>query len=152
MNAAAVNDQGRRYRRTGRRGLVKNEHIVGEKMKHELPNGQQENTDVPPQIKANIKTIAARAFLPVKMAGVLAVIFACLWSPLKFHNEYLRSSSFEKVTVAQGESLRDIAGRYTADPERQESLMEAISEVNVLPKGEPLPVGWKLLIPVIEEK
>ncbi len=150
MSAAAVNGYGRRYRRTSRLSITKNEQIIEEKTNLNFPNRQQKNPAFLQQKMANIKSIAAKALLPVKIVALLAAIFACLWSPLKFHNEYLRSSSFEKITVSRGESLQDIAGRYTADPEKQESLMDAIAEVNVLSRGEPLPVGWKLLIPVIK--
>lgn len=150
MSAAAVSGYGRRYRRTSRLSIIKNEQIIEEKSEPDFPNRKQENSDFLQQKKANIKSIAARALLPAKIVALLAAIFACLWSPLKFHNEYLRSSSFEKITVSRGESLQDIAGRYTADPEKQESLMDAIAEMNVLSRGEPLPVGWKLLIPVIK--
>lgn len=151
MSAAAVNGYGRRYRRTSRLSVTKIEQTIERNTKLNFPNRKQENSDFLQQKKANIKSIAVKALLPVKIVALLAAIFACLWSPLKFHNEYLRSSSFEKITVSRGESLQDIAGRYTADPEKQESLMDAIAEVNVLPKGEPLPVGWKLLIPVIKQ-
>lgn len=149
MSAAAVSGYGRRYRRTSKLSVTKNEQIIEEKTELKFPNRKQENPAFLQREKANIKSIAARILLPVKIVALLAAVFACLCFPLKFHNEYLRSSSFEKITVSQGESLQDIAGRYTADPEKQESLMDAIAEVNVLPRGEPLPVGWKLLIPVI---
>lgn len=151
MSAAAVNGYGRRYRRTSRLSVTKIEQTIERNTKLDFPNRKQENPDFLQQKKANIKSIAVKALLPVKIVALLAAIFACLWSSLEFHNEYLRSSSFEKITVSRGESLQDIAGRYAADPEKQESLMDAIAEVNVLPKGEPLPVGWKLLIPVIKQ-
>lgn len=149
MSAAAVSGYGRRYRRTSKLSVTKNEQIIEEKTELKFPNRKQENPAFLQREKANIKSIAARILLPVKIVALLAAVFACLCFPLKFHNEYLRSSSFEKITVSRGESLQDIAGRYTADPEKQESLMDAIAEVNVLPRGEPLPVGWRLLIPVI---
>lgn len=150
MSAAAINEYGRKYERKSRTRFARNEQSIGRKTELKFSNREMKNDEASLRRKANAKSAAVRAFIPVKMVAVLAVMFACLWSPLQFGNEYLRSSSFEKITVAQGESLNDIALRYTRDPEKQKSLIDAISEVNALPKGETLPAGWKLLIPVIK--
>ena len=150
MNAAAINEYGRKYEWISRTRYIKTERNIGRKTELEFSNRKLKNNEMSQRRKANAKSAAVRAYMPVKMVAVLAVMFACLWSPLQLGNEYLRSSNFEKVTVAHGESLKDIAVRYTADQEKQQSLIDAIEEVNALPKGEPLPVGWKLLIPVIK--
>ena len=150
MSAAMVSGYGSRYERTGRIRSVKTERNIGRKTELKFQNREMKNDAEAIRRKANAKTAAVRAFAPVRLVAIMAVVLACLWSPLQFGNEYLRSSSFEKVTVAQGESLQDIATRYTADPAKQKTLIEAISEVNALPKGEQLPAGWKLLVPVIK--
>lgn len=150
MSTAAINEYGRRYERSSRRRAVRSEQNIGRKTELQFANRKMENNEASLRRKENAKAAAVRAFIPVKMVALMAVVLACLWSPLQLGNEYLRSSSFEKITVAQGESLNDIALRYTQDPEKQKSLIDAIAEVNALPKGERLPVGWKLLIPVIK--
>lgn len=150
MSTAAINEYGRRYERSSRRKAVRSEQNIGRKTELQFTNRKMENNEASLRRKENAKAAAVRAFIPVKMVALMAVVLACLWSPLQLGNEYLRSSSFEKITVAHGESLNDIALRYTQDPEKQKSLIDAIAEVNALPKGERLPVGWKLLIPVIK--
>lgn len=82
---------------------------------------------------------------------VVAVVWVAVFSPLHLGNEYLRSSTFDTVTVQRRETVWHIAHRYAADEKKVPALIEAIIEVNGLSPDGALRVGQRLQVPVLRQ-
>lgn len=85
------------------------------------------------------------------MWAVLAVVWVVFFSPFHLTNAYLRSSTFDTVTVERRETVWQIAGRYTEDERNIRSLVEAIIEVNALSPDGAIRVGQRLRVPVLKK-
>lgn len=80
-----------------------------------------------------------------------AVMILIAVSPLHLTNEYLRSNTFDRVEIQQGEDIQSVARRYTRDETRVRELQQAIIDVNDLnPDGSGLRQGQELLIPLLQ--
>ena len=83
-----------------------------------------------------------------KLFVIMLIAFAAL-GPLHLNNAYLRSSSFDTVTIRQGESLHTLADKYTVNAGDKEKLVEAICDINNIPADSVLQTGRRLQVPVL---
>lgn len=83
-----------------------------------------------------------------KLIVTILIAFAAL-TPMHLDNEYLRTDTFAAVTIQPGESLHDVADRYTINENDKAQLVEAICEINDLHADAPLKAGRQLQIPVL---
>lgn len=83
--------------------------------------------------------------------AVLAVVWVVFFSPFHLTNAYLRSSTFDTVTVERRDTVWQIAGRYTEDEGNIRALVEAIIEVNALSPDGAIRVGQRLRVPVLKK-
>ena len=82
-------------------------------------------------------------------AALLLLVYA---APLGLSNKYLRSTTFETVTVEANDSVWSIAGRYTSDVRQAADLREAIVEINALDKEGHMYVGQVIRVPVLVQE
>ncbi|ORU00215.1 hypothetical protein D081_1309 [Anaerovibrio sp. JC8] len=81
---------------------------------------------------------------------VIAILVGlAVLSPFNLTNSYLRASEFDTVVVQHGESVENIASRYTSDSEQLEELTVAIREINDIKNARDMRAGRKLQIPII---
>ena len=83
-----------------------------------------------------------------KLIVTILIAFAAL-APMHLDNEYLRTDTFAAVTIQPGESLHDVAGRYTINETDKLKLIEAICDINDVHADAPLKAGRQLQIPVL---
>lgn len=83
-----------------------------------------------------------------KLIAAVLIVIAALTS-MHLDNNYLRADTFTTLTVQQGESLHDLAGRYTINENDKAQLIEAICEINGLHAEAELKAGRRLQIPVL---
>ena len=83
-----------------------------------------------------------------KLIVTILIAFAAL-APMHLDNEFLRTDTFAAVTIQPGESLHDVAGRYTINETDKLKLIEAICEINDVHAAAPLNAGRQLQIPVL---
>ena len=83
-----------------------------------------------------------------KLIVTILIAFAAL-APMHLDNEYLRTDTFAAITVQPGESLQDVADRYTINETDKSQLIEAICEINGIHADTPLKAGRQLQIPVL---
>ncbi len=87
-----------------------------------------------------------------KLLGIaLALAILTALPPFHLDNAYLRSATFDTVTVARRETVWSIAGRYTTDEKQAARLVEAIFEVNGLSPEMPIRTGQRLRVPVLRQ-
>ncbi|MBQ7514913.1 MAG: LysM peptidoglycan-binding domain-containing protein [Schwartzia sp.] len=85
-----------------------------------------------------------------KLLGItlVAALLAAL-PPLGLDNNYLRSATFDTVTVARRDTVWGIAARYTTDEGQASRLAAAIIEINGLGADGAIRVGQRLQVPVL---
>lgn len=96
-----------------------------------------------------IKARRQRNLMQYGIMAAIVVMMLTVLSPLQLSNPYLRSASFETVTVQQQDSVWDIASRYTQDKKQVRRLTEAIIEINALSPDAEIKAGQRLQIPVL---
>lgn len=85
------------------------------------------------------------------LGAILTIVWMIYFSPLHLDNAYLRSHTFERVTVERQDTVWNIAGRYTRDEGNIQKLVEAIIEVNGLTPDAAIRAGQSLQVPVLEK-
>ncbi|MBP3232249.1 LysM peptidoglycan-binding domain-containing protein [Anaerovibrio sp.] len=85
----------------------------------------------------------------MKNVIIAIVIGLAVLSPFNLTNSYLRCSEFDKVVVQHGESVENIASRYTDDIKGIKELSEAIVEINDIKSSHDLRAGRVLQVPVM---
>ncbi len=88
----------------------------------------------------------------MKKVIIAVVMLLAVLSPLNLTNSYLRCSEFDTVIVHYGDSVENIASRYTDDQERLQELTEAIIEINDIKSDRDMKAGRKLQIPVMNKE
>ena len=88
----------------------------------------------------------------MKKVIIAVVMLLAVLSPLNLTNSYLRCSEFDTVIVHYGDSVGNIASRYTDDQERLQELTEAIIEINDIKSDRDMKAGRKLQIPVMNKE
>ena len=85
------------------------------------------------------------------MKNIIIAVIMGLAVLSQFHltNSYLRCSEFDTVVVQYGESVENIASRYTDDSDQIKELSEAIVEINDIRSSRDMRAGRLLQIPVM---
>lgn len=83
-----------------------------------------------------------------KLVLILIAAFM-ITGPMHLTNAYLRSDTFETVTIKQGETIHELAARYTVKEKDRQELIEAICDVNDVYDSAKLQAGRQLKVPVL---
>ena len=85
------------------------------------------------------------------ITGCFLVLLLIALSPLHLSNAYLRASTFDKVTVQQGDDVWSIAEKYARNNTEIRKLTQAIHEVNALDHEGRLVPGQVLKVPLLAD-
>lgn len=85
------------------------------------------------------------------MEKLIAAIFIVITVLAHMHldNNYLRADTFTTLTVQPGDSLHDLAGRYSIKENDRAKFIVAVCEINGLYADSDLRAGRQLQIPVL---
>lgn len=85
------------------------------------------------------------------MEKLIAAIFIVITVLAHMHldNNYLRADTFTTLIVQPGDSLHDLAGRYSIKENDRAKFIEAVCEINGLYADSELRTGRQLQIPVL---
>ncbi|MCR5175712.1 MAG: LysM peptidoglycan-binding domain-containing protein [Anaerovibrio sp.] len=83
---------------------------------------------------------------------VAIIVGIAVLAPLNLTNAYLRCSEFDTVVIHYGDSVENIASRYTDDKDEVRELTEAIIEINDIKNPTKLKAGKKIQVPVLAKE
>lgn len=85
----------------------------------------------------------------MKKLVLILLALVLVTGPMHLTNAYLRSDTFDTVTIRQGETIHELASRYTVKEKDRQELIEAICDVNDIHDTARLQAGRHLKVPVL---